>query len=160
MRRLVRVFVCAALLAVATVVAAPSAVSAAAGCWGNGCEGELAANFGCQDDAYVVASVTVPAVQAPNRAEMDLWYSPACHAVWGEYYTTYSPDSRDIGLYSSDSYGSVEHNVRVAVIGQGDYRTTMTGWDGSVKACAEHNFVDPDLDLANDPNWNLCTRWR
>ena len=153
---------------IATVVAAMLAglagagvpAEAAPGCWATTCSGQPGGGLGCQDDAYVVAGYRVPATPAGRRTEADLWYSPGCHAAWGEYFTDDPDDIRDAALYWTDEYGGPEHRELVNVLGPGDYRTTMVAWDASVKFCAEHNGQDPDMDLANSPDVNLCSRWR
>lgn len=117
-------------------------------CWAVSCEDQYATDVGCQDDAYVVAAFQIPDAQASRPSEVDLWYSPACHAAWGEYYTTDPQDSRVVVLYGLPEYGGVESGPYQTVFGAGDYRTTMLDWDDSVKFCAQPGGVD------------LCTRWR
>lgn len=137
----------AGLVPLALFTAIPSA-AATPSCWGVTCEDQYAADMGCQDDAYVVASFQMTDPQASQPPEADLWYSPACHAGWGEYYTTDPQDSRVVVLYSEPEYGGVESGIDVTVFGAGDNRTTMLDWNNSLKFCAEPGGID------------LCTRWR
>jgi hypothetical protein len=111
--------------------------SAAVGCTYTACEGHLATAEGCDADAYPIASALVNDPAVPVPPQLDLWYSPACRAVWGEYVTTDTSQFQHIYLTVQAQYGGVSTTpVDLTVDGQdGDYRTTMISWNNSIRFC-------------------------
>ena len=70
------------LTASAWAVLPPSGAMASPGCSYDNCNGLSPSDQGCTADAYPIAFVIVGNTQPGPEA--DIYYSPGCHAVWGE----------------------------------------------------------------------------
>ncbi|MBG6139102.1 hypothetical protein [Longispora fulva] len=137
-------------------------------CSGATCEGKLAANYGCGADAYGIAGYGVADSNFPDpentppKIHGELMYSPLCDAVWGEYVTINPNDNHQIVMFVSDQYGGPYRTVQEQVNGLGGWQTTMVRWTtNSIKYCAIHDGVDPDVNHdARYGGLNVCSRWR
>jgi hypothetical protein len=146
-------------LAIAATLAVHVSPAAAATCYDITCMQYLGGTQGCQDDAYVQASFQVQGTDPAYHGEGDLWYSRACHAVWGEFYTTDPASEGQFALWLSPELGGRENAQVLTVTGTGDYRTKMVPWNNSVKVCTQHNNEDPATRLPDAPG-GVCTGWR
>ncbi|GIJ07573.1 hypothetical protein Van01_07870 [Micromonospora andamanensis] len=138
--------------------AAPAA--AAPGCVGAGCRGKMAAAQGCRDGAFAINGFTLvdPDVTQPPRG--DLWYSPACKAMWGELNAPELFGFLYAQLWTQSEYGGVNDLADYFQMGSaGNYTTPMVDWQQSVKFCGSHKGTDPDMDLPSG-GFNACTLWR
>ncbi|MER5702289.1 hypothetical protein ABT023_10095 [Micromonospora sp. NPDC002296] len=145
-------------LTCASLVAAlsPAASASAASCSRTGCNGKLASANGCMTGAYAISSFTRVDGNDPGGtvAHGDLYYSPACGAMWGDYTATYFADSSTVRLDWQPTYGGLtQRATSVAVNGIGNYVTTMFSWEYSLQLCASTPTGNPS---GND----TCTAWR
>jgi hypothetical protein len=151
------------LAAVAGLTVPASAVRAAdltPACPSTGCVGARVEDTNCGLEKYGVGAVNVVDQDATDPSIADLWYSPLCNTVWGEYIATSPGQLRYIQLWSEHEYGG--RNVlshQADFIGAGFHETTMASADGSVKFCVTSLADgDPDLIEAHKP-WNNCSVW-
>ncbi|MFG3553254.1 hypothetical protein ACGGAQ_02580 [Micromonospora sp. NPDC047557] len=130
--------------------------SAAPACTRTGCNGKMASANGCLSGAYAISTFSRVDGNDPNGnvAHGDLWYSPACAAMWGEYNTAYFGDGSTVRLDFQPTYGGMNQTATsVRVNGSGNYITTMVSWEHSVAFCASSATGNPD---GND----TCSTWR
>jgi hypothetical protein len=142
----------------------PASPAAAADCGGGPCEGLDPKTTGCinDPDKYALGGFSFTDYRQtpvpPPYGYGDFWYSPACHAVWGNYNTNDAGDSHQLALYKQAVYGGVEQAVVViGSHGPDEYFTTMVSWDSSVKFCGQNKTLgDPDA-YANATSDYKCT---
>lgn len=135
---------------------APATSASAVGCTRTGCNGKVASANGCTTGAYAISSFTRIDGNDPNGsvAEGDLWYSPACGAMWGDYTATYSGDISTLRLDWQPTFGGMKQTATSLLVnGNGNYVTTMFSWEYSLQLCASSPTGNPD---GND----TCTAWR
>ncbi|MET7468464.1 hypothetical protein ACFYON_12985 [Micromonospora sp. NPDC005686] len=144
--------ICAGLVAALS----PATAAAAAGCSRTGCNGKMASANGCVTGAYAIASFSRVDGNDPddNVAHGDLYYSPTCGAMWGEYNAAWFGDVSTLRLDWQPTYGGLNQTATsVQVSGVGNYVTTMVSWEYSLQWCASSPTGNPD---GND----TCTAWR
>jgi hypothetical protein len=125
----------------------PPVVRLAAGCYGTGCTGKLAAAQGCRDDRIKVAGFRSPASGTWAAADFTLWHSVVCHSAWAEYDSAGDGSGR-LELFSwIDQYGGVAGRYDVLLGPAGNYPTPMVTWDDSVMVCGDTFSLE-------------CTGWR
>ncbi|WP_092378920.1 hypothetical protein [Micromonospora phaseoli] len=120
----------------------------------------MAAAQGCTAGAFAINGFTLndPDVGQPPRG--DLWFSPACKAMWGELNAPELYGFLFAQLWTQPEYGGV--NVQAdffQMSSAGNYTTPMVDWEQSVKFCGSHKGTDPDMDLPSG-GYNACTSWR
>ncbi|MCX5069165.1 hypothetical protein OOJ91_25305 [Micromonospora lupini] len=146
------VLACASLIGVLT----PTAAAAAPGCTRTGCNGKVASANGCTSDAYAVSSFSRVDGNDPEQtvAHGDLYYSPACGAMWGDYTATFFGDTSTLELDWQPTYGGLNQKAQsILISGVGNYVTTMVSWEYSVQLCASSPTGNPDGNAT-------CTVWR
>ncbi|MBQ1019347.1 hypothetical protein KBX71_15935 [Micromonospora sp. D93] len=156
MRKLRTATLTALICASVVGILSPGAAAVAAGCTRTSCNGKMASANGCLSGAYAISSFTRVDGNDPNGtvAHGDLWYSPTCAAMWGDYTTAYFADSSTVRLDFQATYGGMTQNATsVRVNGTGNYVTTMVSWEHSVQLCASSATANPD---GND----TCSAWR
>ncbi|MEV6814673.1 hypothetical protein [Micromonospora sp. NPDC051296] len=120
----------------------------------------MANQQGCLDGAFAITGFTLRDPDVTQQSRGDLYYSPACKAMWGDFtvYETYSPLFPQ--LWTQPEYGGVNQlAASTTMYGPGNFTTAMVDWQQSVKFCASHNGVDPDMDW-DSQGYNACTGWR
>ncbi|GAA3345755.1 hypothetical protein GCM10020358_53990 [Amorphoplanes nipponensis] len=135
------------------VAEAPAA--ALASCSGESCRGKVAAEQGCAADAYQVAGVAVEDVPpgAPPAPHALLYYSPACDAAYGYYWSGNDGDQSNILVQTLYPYGGAplpEDEIGYPSRGRNTFYTKMVPWGFSIRVC-----IRP-LPNGNDK----CTEWR
>lgn len=144
---------------VGVTVPASSAQAASPSC-PNGCVGSRVEDTNCGLEKYPVGAAKVRDLGATDESPADLWYSPMCKTVWGEYTSTNPDQLRYLQLWSEDEYGG--KNVRpyqASLQASGFHETTMVSSSGSVKFCVTSiPDADPDLDDLDKP-YNNCSGW-
>jgi hypothetical protein len=124
------------------------------------CVGERVENTNCGLIKYGVAGLNVVDQDELGPSIADLWYSPLCNTVWGEYIGKVPHQIRYLQLWSQDEYGG--RNVRSFqsdLVADGFHETTMVSANGSVKFCVTHMADrDPDLEPNAKP-YNNCSAW-
>lgn len=134
----------------------PTGASAAVGCTRTGCNGKAASSNGCTSDAYAISTFSRVDGNDPGQtvAHGDLYYSPACGAIWGDYTATYFGDGSTLRLDWQPTYGGLNQNsFTKTVSGEGNYVTTMVSWEYSVQLCASSPTPNPEGNAT-------CTLWR
>lgn len=130
-------------------------------CWEASCVGKEAAEMGCDTDQMKMGTATPGAADGAKR-DVILYYSNACHALWGYYFTT-DPDSLvGFAVYSQPMYGGRETAVQKSPLHSDfDNYTTMVAWGQSTKACYQyHPGVDPEPRTQHDDGHAPdCTLW-
>lgn len=134
-------------------VEAPAA--ALASCSGASCRGKVAAEQGCTADAYQVTSVEVEGALAgtPPYPHAILYYSPACDAAYGYYWSGNENEQRNIIVQTLYPYGGAplpDDEIGYPTTGRNTFYTKMVPWGFSIRIC-----VRPGKDF-NDK----CTGWR
>lgn len=144
------------VVAAICVIAVPAQPARAASCSGASCHGKDWAAQGCKSGAYPITGVTLMSPIPNDNGEyktpvvqLDIWYSPACHAAWGEY------------LKKSAGTGMTLHSAYyVSPIG-GNSKPMQTGkmihWDNSIKMCATDDESEPDAP--GPQGGEGCTPW-
>ena len=151
MRRLAA-FAATAALAVSGLLgyATPAA---AATCFEATCDGKVLANTDCATNDYSIDDFFVGSDQS-----IALWYSPGCHAFWGEYNLTTSGGT-SVALYGIPLLGgySVVLDQYVSFSGPGKWETKLHTSKQSAKFCWSQQPGDPgDSQTAIGG----CTKWR
>lgn len=153
MQRLKEQLLAASVLISALVIttAGPANAALVASCHGITCESFKAADKGCTDDAYIVHGVVAPDVVPEGNVTVDLYYSPACHAAWGEYNTPSLSDPSFVRL-SSQPYSGGDQTLKFTVLATQFHNTltTMVNWDDSITFCVAHG----------GGGLIACTEWR
>ncbi|MEU8375211.1 hypothetical protein AB0C22_19075 [Micromonospora sp. NPDC048894] len=147
-----------AALTCASLVATlpPTAPAAAASCSRTGCNGKMASANGCITGAYAISSFSRVDGNDPDGtvAHGDLYYSPACGAMWGDYTATYFADGSTVRLDWQPTYGGLTQTAAsLSVNGSGNYVTTMFSWEYSLQLCASSPSGNPEGN-------ETCTAWR
>jgi hypothetical protein len=150
----------AVLGAVGGVTVPASAAQAASPYCPNGCVGSRVEDTNCGTVKYPVGSAKVRDLDATDDSPSDMWYSPLCKTVWGEYVAKNPDQVRYIQLWSQDEYGGKNAlSYQGASQSSGFQETTMVSSSGSVKFCVTGlPGADPDLDDFYKP-YNNCTGW-
>ncbi|MFC0029031.1 hypothetical protein ACFFMM_05760 [Micromonospora chaiyaphumensis] len=143
--------ICASLVAALS----PAGPASAAGCTRTGCNGKLASANGCMTGAYAISSFDRVDGNDPDgkMKHGDLFYSPACGAMWGDYTSEWAADTATVRLDWQPTYGGLlQTAASVTASGPGHYVTTMFSWEYSLQLCASvrSDGLDPDT----------CTSWR
>ena len=136
-------------------VVAPAGSASAAPCTRTGCNGKMAATVGCTTGAYAIGFFDRVDGNDPDGKVKhgELWYSPDCGAMWGEYHTEWTNDTASIRLNWQPTYGGMTQTAAaIKVSGAGYYITTMFSWEYSLQLCGAVRFDFPEDDT--------CTRWR
>lgn len=143
-RQRVFVMLVSTVLAVIGSVVPGVPASAAVHCDGNGCNGRKIGDTDCKNQAYAIAGMAVsPAGQVLGRG--DLWFSPTCHAMWGDFNATSENFFGEIRLVTQPEYGGLNKTVFSETLhGVGNVTTTLIGWQQSVQLCGA----------------GTCTAWR
>lgn len=144
-----RAFLCLVTAAVAAVgLMAPTPASAAVHCDGSGCNGKKITDTDCMTRAYATSGVQVTNSAKKVVATVDLWFSPSCHAMWGEYNATDADVFASVDLETQPEYGGVNvQRFSELLRGPGHITTTMTDWQQSVRVCASGGTTN-------------CTGWK
>jgi hypothetical protein len=146
--------------AVVGVTVPASAAQAASPFCPNGCVGSRVEDTNCGVDKYPVVSARVRDLDATDYSPADMWYSPLCKTVWGEYSPKNSDQVRYIQLWAQDEYGGKNTLPYQGASQSSDFQeTTMVSSSGSIKFCVTGiPDGDPDLDDFNKP-YNNCSGW-
>jgi hypothetical protein len=145
----------AAQLTVATLTAA-TVHRAAVSCRAETCIGKTPAGQGCTADGDKVAGFPVTGSTVPDgvrKPDVDLWYSPACDAAWGHYYSTLVDELRQVNVQWLAPYGGLRgenDTVEIRTFVAGEFFTTMVPWKNSLRICAH-----PSGDTGT-----TCSGWR
>jgi hypothetical protein len=153
-RRAVVAAVAGAVLAVSTGLTSPAS-AATPTCSGAGCDGKDVSTTNCHDArAYAIDGYH----SGDHTIIFDLWYSPSCHAMWGDYQNN-SSSTGLASLYGVAPYSGTgeakELYFKSTGAGQGDVSTTLVNSIQSVKFCWHTTKGLPD-----DTNNFTCTGWR
>lgn len=135
-------------------------VMASVGCTGTSCVGHDASDMGCDDDQMQMG--TAPPEVDNGRRDVILYYSDACQALWGYYFTTSDDSSGGFAVYSQAVYGGREAAVEIYPLAyQADIYTTMVQWSQSTKACFQWiPGEDPEPITKFDSGHPAdCTKW-
>ncbi|TDC41350.1 hypothetical protein [Micromonospora sp. KC213] len=121
----------------------------------------MAAQQGCQTGAYVVVGFTLKDQNVTKQTHGDLWYSPACRAMWGDFNVPELMYPITGQLWTQPEYGGVNRlAASTTLVDTGNWTTPMVDWQQSVKFCGSHKGgIDPDMDLPSQ-GYNACTAWR
>jgi hypothetical protein len=144
-----------------TGTAAPAGVSA--GCTWDACTGKDAAAMGCLADAVVLHNQDVDFTEK-------LYYSEACRAAWAETNDLICEDGGHcyLSLWYTQPFGFPEQHLSVPYTNSGLlYRTPMSSWNNSVKACQAYGTAEGPVDVdpqgyggyAGSGSRGACTRW-
>jgi hypothetical protein len=157
-RRAVTAAVAGALLAMITGLTTPAS-AATPTCTGAGCDGKAVSATNCHDNrAYAIDGYHA----ADNSIIFDLWYSPSCKAMWGDYQININTAGL-ASLYGIAPYGgsgiAKELWVQTTGLGQGDVSTTLVNSMQAVKFCSH---ISPGLPISDKTTFNdfTCTGWR
>jgi hypothetical protein len=153
-RRAAMAAVAGVVLAVITGLTSPAS-AATPTCSGAGCEGKDVSTTNCHDaKAYAIDGYH----SGDSTIVFDLWYSPSCHAMWGDYQSnSVTPglaSTYGIAPYSGTGEAK-EINQKTTGPGQGDSSTTLVSSLQSVKFCLHTKAGLPD-----GTNDFTCTGWR
>jgi hypothetical protein len=152
-QRLSRQLLAASVLILALVITTDGPANAAvvASCHGITCESFKTTDKGCTDDAYIVHGVQEGGVVPDGNVTVDLYYSPTCHAAWGEYNTPSLADPSLVKLFSQPySGGDLAVKFTWPAIQFHNTLTTMVNWDDSMRFCVAHGGGE----------LIACTEWR
>lgn len=157
--RTLPVFLSSLLLGAALLL--PAAPAAAAGCEGSSCTGKIAAEQGCTAGAYAIVGFTLNNPEVTQQTHGDLWYSPTCKAMWGDFNVPEAYFGLVAQLWTQPEYGGVNDLAAIhGLDGPGNWTTPMVDWQQSVKFCGTvRGNIDPDMDLPSN-GLNACTAWR
>jgi hypothetical protein len=130
--------------------------AAAASCHAESCVGKSPSGYGCTDDGYRVAGFVVTGTTVPEGArkpDVDLWYSPACEAAWGHYFSTLTNENRQVTVEWLAPYGGLANPadfLQIRTFEPGEFVTTMVAWNNSIRICAHPSGA----------TGSTCTGWR
>lgn len=155
---------CLALLLGPLVVAIAPAkpASAAVGCWEATCAGKNHIEMGCDTDKTQIGGVSPKTPTTGTKMDIYLWYSNACHAVWGYFWTDDGfATAYAYALYSQAIYGGKEQEQQLTLYANNATYSTMVPWTQSTKACLQRvPGKDPEPDSQYDPEYRYnCTKW-
>jgi hypothetical protein len=155
-RRAVVAAVAGAVLAVIAGLSSPAS-AATPSCTGASCDGKDVSTTNCHDArAYAIEGRHVDG----DPVVFDLWYSPSCHAMWGDYQITAEAPGF-VSLYGVAPYsGSGEAKevyVKQTSPSINDLSTTLVNSMQSVKLCwhTTPGLPQSDFSVAGF----LCTGW-
>jgi hypothetical protein len=134
------------------VVGAPAA--ALASCSGESCRGKVAAEQGCTADAYQVAGVEANATGGTSPyPHAILYYSPACDAAYGYYWSGNENEQRNVIVQTLYPYGGAplpDDEIGYPTSGRNTFYTKMVPWGFSIRICVRGTGLSSDK----------CTGWR
>ena len=148
MKRLRKTFALAGVMTLFALPLTATPAAAAAGCHLTTCAGKTPASQGCTTDAYPIATTYVEdgLSTGASRPQVNLYYSPACQSVWGEYDDNDNDPNVQIMINTESQYGALVATPLLET--PGEYvQTTMYSWDTSIRMCG---WVGDDG----------CTGWR
>ena len=100
MRRKWRILALGMLMGVLAGFLTPVEQAIAAGkCWEISCVSVFAADVGCDADKIQIGGAS-PKAETGARRDVILWYSNACHALWGYYFSTSEDTTGGFAVYS------------------------------------------------------------
>jgi hypothetical protein len=125
----------------------PAPAMAAVHCDGSGCNGKKITETDCMTRAYAIGGLEVK-FSSKTVARADLWFSPSCHAMWGDYNASDGEMFASVELQTQPEYGGVNAVPFSEYLrGPGNVTTTMVDWQQSVRVCANGGTL-------------TCTPWR
>jgi hypothetical protein len=146
-------------LAAAAGFAAPAA-AATPTCFGATCNGKDVNTTNCATGAFAIDGFKTTSGSTTDMT-IDLWYSPVCHAMWGEFRSFIgggvSTSLRAVAPYSGS--GTSRLLSQAFVNGITGYSTPLYDWQQSIKFCWSQNPGDPGDDSQRTAVGG-CTRWR
>jgi hypothetical protein len=140
----------------AAIGLATPAAAATPTCSGASCDGQVVTTTNCNDSrAYAIDGVT------NSGMALTLWYSPSCHAMWGDYQLTDS-GAAWIQMWAVAPYGGsgeARSLVNLNVSGPTSHiSTTLFNSIQSIELCWNQQQTIPPADGSQGPY--ACTRWR
>jgi hypothetical protein len=140
----------------AAIGLATPAAAATPTCSGASCDGKVVTTTNCNDSrAYAIDGITAGSIT------LALWYSPSCHAMWGDYKLTGSGTAW-MSMFGVAPYsGSGEARSLYSVNASGpttDISTTLFNSIQSIEFCWNQQPGMPPADGSEGPYG--CTRWR
>lgn len=143
-----------------------SAVTPAATCGGNTCDGKDPVAAGCTSGAlpYASASTTINS----SVESVTVYYSPTCGVGYAEFvdpnYQNEVNDPPTMAAFSVPQFGGPETLLGTGSISGDTVYSVMIHWDVSIKACyltegAAAGPYDPAPDITTISQQGFCTRW-
>jgi hypothetical protein len=129
MRKAVLASAALALITSSILISVAPRADAATTCTGTGCNGQLAGNTTCANDAYIVDSENYY-VGSTLAGNLQLKYSPSCRTTWGRVWTYIG--NRGMATIQNSKYAS---NCYILTDGPAGCNTGMV-YDAGLSAYA------------------------
>ncbi|GIF24400.1 hypothetical protein BJ973_007880 [Actinoplanes tereljensis] len=161
MKRRIAAYAAALGLAISGLVGLATPALAAPSCYEQSCNNTAVAGTNCTSGAYGIDGFKV--VDGTTTLQtVDLWYSPTCHAFWGEY-NQKDAGGVDLALMGISAYGGIGYSRALDTYdgfnGPGVWTTKLYNSMQSVKFCWTQQGMGGD---GGDSQTAIggCTRWR
>ncbi len=167
-------------LAVGGAAVTPPQAARAASCKAETCEGKWASDAGCLADKVVADDQRI-LVESPEdsvkllEGTSTLYYSPSCQSTWTDWLITFDETDWEVEFqfWELTQYGANEMRkpaaqsplfpdayVNYTTAGVNLWRSAMTDWNKSVRACWYVVGSGDPPTPNNDPDEQLeCTKW-
>ena len=161
MKKRIAAYAAAIGMAVTGLAGVATPALAAPSCYEQSCNGTAVAGTNCTSDAFGIDGFKV-LDGTTTLQTIDLWYSPSCHAFWGEYKQN-DEGGVTLGLWGISPYGGSGYSrpldIYESFYGPGVWTTELFNSMQSVKFCWTQAGLGGD---AGDGQLALggCTRWR
>jgi hypothetical protein len=159
MKRRIAAYVAAVSLAVSGLVGIGSPAQAASPtCYELNCNNLDVLSTNCTTTAFAIDGwVLADEDTGATVFSGDLWFSPFCHAFWGEF-DSKSDGGVDIGLWGIREYGGNGYQDSLDLysdfFGAGHWTTKLRSSRRSVKFCWTQAGMGGDTGIGE------CTKWR
>jgi hypothetical protein len=153
----------AAGMAVSGVVGIATPALAAPTCYELSCNNLELTSTNCKSDAFAIDGTALKDSSGNLRHEANLWFSPSCHAFWGDW-NQKDQGGVDIALWSIAEYAEGSGYKRLLdsfpqFSGPGVWTTKLYSSRASVKFCWTQAGQGGDMgDVVTD--LGACTKWR
>jgi hypothetical protein len=169
------------VLAVGGAAVTPPQAARAASCKAETCQGMWAGDAGCLADKVVADDQRILVESPADNSKLlegtsTLYYSPTCQSTWVDWQITFDETDWELGFqfWALTQYGANEMRkpealsplfpntyVNYTAAGVNLWRSAMTDWNKSVRACWYVIVSEDDPPPVNDdPDEELeCTKW-
>lgn len=165
MKRKLAAYAAALSLAVSGLLAVASpAMAATPTCYELNCNKLDLSSTNCLTSAYAIDGWVLKDADGEGHDQTgDLWFSPLCHAFWGEYDSD-AAGGVDIALWGIPEYGGLGYidslDFYGSFNGPGHWTTKLFSSRRSIKFCWTQAGMGGDTGDSSSTVPGECTKWR